>query len=177
MTISSEGEARQHVLSILPDKDVRKKCLTVFAEAVAEADARGKDRWTITYRTGRVPKVRLIVGHIIVCTLGDGRIWMALDRESLATSDSRSLLEASGDWEWGASRYAEYRQIPSKNGYYLPSEKHAEIWPVIRELHFASIGRTADQTTMDPRTPKKHSPEILQYLRDEIGRNLPDPLY
>jgi putative restriction endonuclease len=177
MTISSESEARQHVLSILPERDVRQKCLEVFAEAVTEADACGRDRWAVTYRTGRDMKVRLIAGHIIVCTLGNGRIWMALDREILATSNARSLLEASGDWEWGTGRFAEYRQIPSKNGYYLPSEKHLEIWPVIRQLHFESIRRAADQTTMDPRTPGRHSPEILQYLRDETGRDLPDPLY
>ena len=95
---------------------------------------------------------------------------MALDKDALATSGSRSLLEASDDWNWGTGRYAEYRQIPSRNGYYLPSDEHHVIWPAIRGFHFESIRKAADQSTMDPRTSKRYTPAILQYLRNELGR-------
>lgn len=177
MSVSSEGEARQLVLSILPQESARRKCLTAFADAISEASARGNDKWAVTHRTNGNPKIRLVVGHIIVCTLGSGRIWMALDKDALATSGSRSPLEASDDWNWGTGRYAEYRQIPSRNGHYLPSDEHNMLWPEIRGLHFEAIRRAADQTTMDRRTPKKHTPAILQYLRNELGRDIPDPRY
>jgi len=177
MTISSVSEARQHIHRILPDAGIRYNCLTMFADAIDAANAHGRDIWAVTYRTGEVHKVRLIVGHIIICTLGNGRIWMALDKEMLNTSTDKLVLQQSDDWEWGSGRYAEYRQIPSRNGYYLPSEKDTEIWSVIQRLHFESIGKAANQTTMDPRTPKRHSPEILRYLREELGRQVPEPLY
>lgn len=43
MKVSSEGGASQLIRSILPEPDTRQKCLTVFAEALEEADRRGRD--------------------------------------------------------------------------------------------------------------------------------------
>lgn len=178
MALSNEGEAKQLVLSILRESGIRQKCLTMFADTIAEANIYGRDKWAVTYTIG---KVRLIVGHLIVCTLEDrpehGPIWMALDKELLRNSNNQSLLGQSDDWSWDDEEYPEYATIQSTNGYYLPSDKHAEIWPVIRRLHFESIYKAANQTTMDPRTPKGHSCEILKYLRNQIGRHVPDPLY
>ncbi len=178
MTISSEGEARQLMLSILPETGNREKCLMACADAITEANAQGRDKWAVTHTSG---KVRLVVGHLIVCTLRNrpehGPMWMALDKELMRTSNYRSLLEQSDDWEWDTEKYPEYPTIQSRNGYYRPSERHAETWPVIERLHFESICKAANQTTMDRRTPKGHSPEILEYLRNELGRPVPDPLY
>lgn len=174
MKVGSDGEAERLVLSILPEVDVRQKCLEIFADAIAEANIYGRDKWAVVH-TSR--KVRLIVGHIIVCTIVDGHVWMALDKGLLGSSNDRSLLEQSGDWEWDTDGYPEYPSISSRNGHYRPSEKHAEIWPAVRRLHFESIYRAANQTTMDPRTPQGHSPEILRHLRNELGRHVPDPLH
>ena len=149
----------------------------MFADAIDEANTHGHSRWAITHRTSGVRKVRLVVGHIIVCTLGDGRIWMALDEGMLEAPNNKQILEQSADWEWGSGRFAEYRQIPSRNGHYRPSGKDGEVWAAIQRMHFESIRKAANQTTMDPRTPNKHSPEILRYLREELGRRVPDPLY
>jgi hypothetical protein len=77
-------------------------------------------------------KVRFIAGHIIVCTLVDGHVWMALDKGLLGSTNDRFVLEQSGDWEWDTGGYPEYPSISSRNGHYRPSEKHAEIWPVVR---------------------------------------------
>lgn len=174
MALSSEGEAEQLILSVLPEEDIRQKCLTVFAEAIAEANIYGRDRWAVRYTSS---KVRLYVGHPIICTLENGRIWMAIDKGLLETTRRQSLLERSGDWEWDVDVYPEYTSISSRNGFYLPSEKHVEVWPVIRRLHFESIYKAANESTMDPRTPKGHSSEILKYLRNELGQHVPDPLY
>ncbi len=178
MKSSSEDEAERFVVSVLPEAGIRQECLTMFADAVEEAHRCGRDRWAVT-RTAE--KVRLIVGHVIVCTFRDrpehGPVWMALDEELLGTSNHRSLLERSGDWEWDVDQYPRYATIRSRNGYYSPSEKHAELWPMIRRLHFEAIRKAADHRAMDPRTSKGHSPEILRYIEKELGRQLPDPLY
>ena len=172
--VSNEGEAKQLVLSILPEDEVRKVCLTIFADAIAEADVHGRDRWIVNYATD---KVRLHVGHLIICTLENGRIWMALDKGLLETSNRQPSLVQSHDWKWDTDVYPEYSTISSRNGYYLPSEKHAEIWPGIRRLHFESIYRAANGRAMDPRTRKSHSSEILKYLRNDLGHPVPDPFY
>lgn len=176
MNLSSEGEAKQLILNIFRERKigVRQKCLMMFADAIAEANIYGRDKWAVTYTAS---KVRLIVGHIIVCTLENGRIWVALDKGLLETPRHQSLLEQLDDWTWDDNQYPEYQQIPSRNGYYLPSEDHAKIWPGVRRLHFEAIYRAANETTMDQRTPEGHSAEILKYLRNELGRHVPDPLY
>jgi hypothetical protein len=49
--------------------------------------------------------------------------------------------------------------------------------PAIEPLFFESIFRAATLTTKDPATPKGHTPEILGYLRGDLRRPIPDPLY
>ncbi len=178
MKLSSGDEAKRFVDSILPEPRTRQKVLTAFADAIEEANRSGRDRWAVRRMS---EKLRLIVGHHIVCTLKDrpehGPMWMALDQRLLGTSNHRSFLEQSGDWEWDVEQYPEYSAIASRNGYYSPSGQHAELWPAIRLLHSASIGRAADHRALDPRSAKGHSPEILVHLREELGRQLPDPLH
>jgi hypothetical protein len=115
--VSSEGEAKRLILLILPDASIRQIGLTIFADAIAEANIYGRDKWAVVH-TSR--KVRLIVGHIIVCTLVDNHVWMALDKGLLGTSNDRSRLEQSGDWEWDTDGYPEYPSISSRNGH-LPA--------------------------------------------------------
>lgn len=126
-SIGGLGEAERHVRLILPDAGIRQRCLEMFADAIDEAHIHGRDKWAITHRTSGVRKVSLVVGHVIVCTLGDGRIWMALDKGMLDAQNNKQILEQSADWEWGGGRFAEYRQIPSRNGHYRPSESNGEV--------------------------------------------------
>lgn len=172
MKVNNETEARDHIFSILPEAQVRQECLTMFADAIVEANVYGRDKWTVVYNTD---KVRLLVGHLYICTLVDGCIWLALDKGLLETSDYQLILEQSDDWQWGGGE--EYRQIPSRNGYYSPSENHAEVWPVIRRLHFESIYRAANESTLERRSLQGHSSEILKYLRNNLKRHVPDPLH
>lgn len=175
MKLSSEAEAEQLILSILPQTEIRQKCLMMLADSIAEANIYGRDKWAVTYELNGGKRVRLIVGHIIVCTLEKGRIWLALD-EGLLESGYQSFLEKSGDWEWYKGKYAKYRAISSKNGYYLPSEKHVVIWPGMRRLHFESIYKAANGRILAPESREGHSSEILKYLRNELGQHVPDPL-
>ncbi len=179
MAIRSEDDARRHMHSILPEPEEREKCLNVFADAIDRANGHSRGNWAVTRAKG---KVRLIVGHVIVCTLKNrpehGPLWIALDKKLLGTSSDRSILELSDDWEWDTvSKNREYPAIGSRNGFYRPSGDHAELWQATEPLFFESIFTAATQTTIDPRTPKGHTPEILEYLRGELGRPVPDPLY
>ena len=78
MAIRSEDDARRHMHSILPEPEEREKCLNVFADAIDRANGHSRDNWAVTQAKG---KVRLIVGHVIVCTLKN--------RRSTAPSGSR----------------------------------------------------------------------------------------
>jgi hypothetical protein len=174
LELRSESDAEQLILSILPEPVVRRKCLAVFADAITEANIYGRGKWAVRYASDRV---RLHIDHVFICTLEKGCVWMALDKGFLEASDRQSHLEQSGDWRWDTDEYPEYPLIESRNGYYLPSEKHADLWPVIRPLHFESINRAANGRVLDAGARENHSPEILKYLRNELGQHVPDPRY
>ena len=179
MRIDSEGEAERLICSIVRDVKTRQRCLEAFAEAVREAHRHSEGIWAVTCSD---EKVRLQVGPVIICNIGDKsagteRLWLALDRDSLARGGKAALLEGSVDWEWGVGKYATYRVIPTRNGCYFPSERYEDIWPEVRELHFESIRRAAQRGGLRPKTKEGHSPGVLEYLRSTLGRSMPDPVY
>ena len=51
MKVSNEGEAKQLVDWIFPENkvrhEVRQACLRIFADAVAEANIYGRDKWVV----------------------------------------------------------------------------------------------------------------------------------
>jgi hypothetical protein len=152
---------------------MRRRCLEAFADAVVEADHHSEGLWAITCTE---EKIRLQVGRVIICNIAVERMWMALDRDSLARGGKEALLERSKSWQW-SSKDSRYREIPTRNGYYLPSEDHEDIWPEIRELHFNAIRRAAERGGLRSRTKENHSPGVLEYLKNTLGRSLPDPAF
>ena len=158
--------------TLLPDSTKREAYLTIFADAIVEANIHGGDKWAVHLLDDRV---RLIVGHNIICTIIDGRIWLALDQSLFPTA--KIDLNQTKEWEWDQREYPEYSSIGSTNGYYTSSSQHTNIWVEIRRLLNEAIYQAAHRRKMDPRTPDKHNPEVLQYLRDELGKTIPDPAY
>jgi hypothetical protein len=72
MELRSERDAERLVLSILPEKEIRQKCLRVFADAITEANVYGRDKWAVRYASDRV---RLHLDHVYICTLENGSVW------------------------------------------------------------------------------------------------------
>jgi 5-methylcytosine-specific restriction protein A len=124
-------------------------------------------------------KVRLLVGNLIVFTIERGCVWLALDKQFLEASEKdKQFLEELNGWRWDEDDYPIYSQVPSRNGYYIPSENHLEIWSVIRPLHFEFIRKVAAKYRRLKKTSQaKHSSVLLSYLRNELGQFVPDPIY
>jgi hypothetical protein len=132
-------DVRKVIHSLLPDAETRRFCLEAFDETVRYADSFGSEKWGAYYERVRV---RILVGSLIVFTLESGCIWLALDQELLETSQELSnFLESSEDWQWDNDDYPRYTKIPSRNGFYVPSEKHRDVWSLIKKLHFEFISR------------------------------------
>lgn len=161
----------QIVTSLLPDTRVRKRCLEVFVEAVIEANKYGANKWGVHVLSDRV---RLLVGNLIVLTIHNQAVWMALDQLSLEESpDGRNEIEHPLDWKWGGA----YTAVLSKNGYYTPSND-LQLWPRLRELHFAFIGRVAEKyRQLRSSSQARCEPDLLTYLSYELKRYVPKPIY
>jgi len=169
------NKAESVVTSLIPDAEVRERCLLVFLESMIEANKHGANKWGAYYANDRV---RLLVGSLIVLTIHKPGIWVTLDQQRLEESqEQRRLLERSPDWHWDTGEHSEYRAVPSKNGYYIPS-KDRRLWPVLRELHFAFIGKVAKKyEQLKVSSQLKHMPDLLAYLRYELKQYVPAPVY
>ena len=176
MTNSETNKIEKAMSSLLPDEEYRKTCLSLFVESLLEASSYGRNKWGVyCYSEG----VRLLVGSLIVFTVHKNGLWLSLDKQLLnEMKDKQSILEGSKAWHWDNGDWAEYKAVSSKNGYYIPSSKNLEIWPILRDFHFEYIKKAANrygQLRID--SQGKHSPELLVYLSNELGQSLPCPDY
>ena len=112
MKVNSESEAERLICSLVSEQ-MRRRCLEAFADAVVEANHHTEGLWAITCTE---EKVRLQVRRVIICNIAAERMWMALDRDSLASGGKESLLENSKSWQW-SKKDSRYNYIPTRNGY------------------------------------------------------------
>lgn len=159
-------DVRKVIHSLLPNAKTRRLCLEAFGETVSYANSFGSKKWGAYYERG---KVRLLVGSLIVFTLGPGCVWLALDQELLETSQELSnFLENAEDWQWDNHDYPRYTKVPSRNGFYIPSDKHEDVWSVIKKLHFEFISKTSAKYEK-LREGTQNSESLIEYIRSEIG--------
>lgn len=180
MVPSDMDKLERDMALLIPDVEVRKLHLSVFLESLIEANTYGANKWGVYYISD-ADRLRLLVGSIIVMTLQKYGIWMALDQELLQSSKAeQGFLNLSEDWHWDTNDYPEYTRIPSKNGYYTPSpsQDSLQIWSEIRQFHFAYIGKVATKfSQLREDSQRKHMPQVLAYLRQELGQYVPEPIY
>lgn len=182
--VVSKAEAKWRIeQKILLDTATRANCLNVFADAIEAAARFSRGRWAVTVEDDE-NRIRLHAGHIIVCTLCHfrphfmkGCVWMALDQVLLQNSpETLAWLNKSEDWKWSPERekYHVYKDIESRNGYYLPVGEYSDDWKKIQPLHCEAIRLAGTGRKMDPKTPGRHQSRVLEYLREALGRSFPD---
>lgn len=159
---------------ILPEKNLRENCLNVFSECIICADESGSNKWGLHLQKN---KIRLLVGSMIVCTIQDAEIWMAIDRAYLESENElEDVFNDSPFWRWDSEDYSEYTRVPSLNGYYSLNDKSLELWNTIREAHFEFIRNVATKfENLQTRSQDKHEPELLNTIQEILGRSLPAP--
>jgi 5-methylcytosine-specific restriction protein A len=112
---------------------------------------------------------------LIVFTISNRGIWIALDKERLK-KDQVSLTDLK-QWRWDMDDYPEYSVITSKNGFYSPTD-YLRVWSILKKYHFDYIKKAAQKYEwLNIRSQKKHSSEFLNYLRDFLNCDVPEPNY
>lgn len=162
------------VKSLIPDENIREKCLKIFSECLIKADESGSTKWGVHVKKDRI---RLLVGSLIVCTVIKDKIWMALDREMLESTGSvRDIIESSGYWTWDTEDYPEYSQVPTLNGYYEVIDESFYLWAELKKLHFELIRKTGEKyKNLQVKSQKHHEPALIAYIQDTYDLSLPLP--
>ena len=170
---ATPGQVQEHLERILPDEATRTACLSIFAELMERLHAQDPAHWG-AYCEG--DHLRLRGGGLIVLTIRNGRIWLALDQEAIdASKSAASDIHASGV-EPDPRKWAHYQRPRTTNVFYAPSAESAPTWPLIKGLHFALLDRVA-RHALRPDSQEKHQPAISICLGALLRRSLPEPAY
>jgi 5-methylcytosine-specific restriction enzyme B len=163
----SADAAGELVQRLLPDPAVRRACLDWLASAIERAHAFGAARWGVTLRMPR--KIHFNVGRIVAAGLYPGRVLVALDLDALAAED-RELLRAS------AEEKCSFISAPGVLGYMIKADRFAEIHARIDDAFVAALERGAATAKQTPFF-YAHYQGVMDHLRRELERTLPDPAY
>lgn len=174
--MNSISKVEKVINSILPNEEIKEKCLSLFLKSIKKTSSYGNGKWGVYYLDDCI---RLLIGNLIVFTIHKGRIWLALDKELLNDlNEERTKLENSRNWHWDNEDYPEYSKIPSKNGYYVPSEEYSKISSIISEFHFEFIEKVSKKyEKLNKRSQLKYTPELLYYLEAVFEEDVPKPSY
>lgn len=167
-------ESLQHVhdffAAVFPEPDYRRRCLSIFADAIEEAHEIGESAWVIT-KPGNGVGFNFNVGKHQTLSFGTEGIGIRVDLDE-ATEDIRAQL---GDRvkRWGPGGN---KAIPSSGWAEVAPEHFAEVWSGVHPAYLAHLKRAISLT---PSTLYKRSyrPEFVQYLRQALGQPVPHPAH
>jgi 5-methylcytosine-specific restriction protein A len=177
MAFTEVEQVSQFVNEIIPDDGLRHKCLCLFADSIAKLNALKPALWGVHCEVNKKdPMVRLYAGNLIVLTLEKRCAWLPLDQISLEESpEVGKNIEALKAWEWDKDdpNY-KVKPVPSKNGFYTPSESHEDDWPPLKDLHFKFLDRVANTySKLNIASRKLDEPAVILYLKSVLDRNIP----
>lgn len=142
------------------DREIQKRYLEILAHLIRYADHSGAwgDKWGVTlYRYE--PAVRLLVGHLIACTIHYGRIWLP---------GNQKVTDKLPGWEWYEGTY-----------YYQPTPDNRSTWDTLRPDSEKYIDWLSDKykSGLHGQSKGTHSPCVLAYMEKLLDTKLPRPTH
>jgi hypothetical protein len=177
---AEKQDAQRALESIIPDTQLRKKCLSVLADSIVKANGERPSSWVLTLRKDR--------RHVTFSVSNRYTLWLQHDRRekngvALLNLD-REVLEEKKFPSDVCKRFRKYRcpfhpKWPGGECRVIPAEEFADIAMQVqaRRAHYSKIEKNA---TRQKRTSSwnKHSPGAIAYLREFLGRrDIPNPRY
>ena len=154
-----------------PDPAVRETCLSTLADSIELAHAASPASWSLNPREGQ-DNLRLNVGRTQACVLSANTVYLVLDRDQLSPElHARVDAEMTGRYRAGAA----YPSTPYAYGAQLSADRLNELLPLVLEAHGSYVERAARSVRRT--TFQNHRPYAVEYLRQELERDLPDPDY
>lgn len=155
--------------TVFPDPDYRLRCLNILADAIEEAHGVGESTWVIT-TPKNYDRIHLNVGVYQQLSFRKGRIGVRQDL-GMVTEEMRSALKGRVTWGPGGNK-----AIASSGWATIVPEHFAEVWPQLYTPYMEHL-RKAYQLAPTSPFRQHHSPEVVEYLRNTLGRSLLDPAY
>ena len=166
-----EEAASEVAISILPSF-VRKSCLELLADSIDKAHIASPKSWGVTLFPNLI---RLNVGMVEACFLSNEQMYLTLLRDNLTEQAFQNKLLAFNMYD-SETKEGVYKSVPGSLGCSFNVKYLNEVIELLLPAHNTLIQR-ASRTRRHSETKNAHSPGVLKYLRTELNRVLPDPLY
>lgn len=161
------AEARAAFERLAPERDARRQLLAHFASAIELAHSVSPSGWEVTLKTGS-GSVRLNVGILYVLKAGEGGIRISIDDQALEASERDDILRQAEDL--GPFKVVRGRLLKCS------LDTALRLWPRIEGAHRQLVRAAAGAQKWTP-FQFAHSPGVVDYLSEELGRPLPRPAY
>ena len=155
--------AKEVIERLLPEGESRHACLEYLARSIERAHSLGGASWDTTLFPDHV---RLNVGRNQAFILKPNRIHVVVDQELLEDPEEIDGIDVIGT--------DQYKILPMAIDLEIAASRVAEVFPQVEPACLALIDASVAKTK---RTPwlKSHSPEVVAYLSEALGRELPTP--
>ncbi|MBN1921825.1 MAG: hypothetical protein JW892_11305 [Anaerolineae bacterium] len=159
--------ARSVLERLIPDVEMRRRCLNLMVDYVLAAHELSPATWEITLFRDRV---RLNIGTIQTFVISSAGIYTVLDADSLSAEEKQALVGQ------GNSPQQLYASVPATYDIQFPAAALGNIEALLRKAYKPLVARAFEgaKRTM---YYKSHSPSVVAYLREFLGREIPDPDY
>lgn len=165
----ASGDAARIVIErLLPQEDLRRQVLPVFADAIDIGREQGAGNWGVTLYPY---DVALNIGGFYACWIKKDEFFVSVMEDAIAEKDRGTL---SGLTHEGGS----FKRLAGSQFVYIPHARIPEILPLVRPGLDEFIKVTAARySRMGAKVEGAHSPGVLAYLRSYLKRAISDPVY
>lgn len=159
-------QARADWQSIFPDQEERRLAATIMAETVVRAHAIHPEGWMVSYKPHK-PYLNINIGPIFAFSVSPGRVALLLDAGKLAPD--------SLPGHWGGAKYGtRWKVLPETTWTEGPAAEVLARWDQLKGSYFSAVDMAARKRATPPWW-RHHDANALLLLREETGRELPDP--
>lgn len=160
------------VITTLFSPSLRRLCLELLANSIDKAHSANPKSWGVTLFPDLV---RLNIGMVEGCVLSHNKVYLTLLRPYLTEHTLQNELLNFNMYN-SEIQTGVYKSVPESMGCSFDSRHVSEVLDLLLPAHNGLIQQAA-HTRRHSKTRGAHSPGILKYLRSELKRVIPEPVY
>jgi len=166
MQPTSLESARRHWQALFPDPVHRRQVAAIMADTVERANASHANCWMVSYKPHK-PYFNINLGPIFAISASPGGLSLLLD--------ARMLVPDLLPEHWSGGKYkSRWKALPDTTWTHGPTAEVLALWSRLEPAYLSAV----DLAIAKGATPvwwKHHDPNAMQVLREESGRDLPEP--
>lgn len=155
----------------IPNDLAHKQCFNFLADSILKVNDKGPNKWGTTLSRGAY-FIRLNVGRIEAIVMFYQGLYVLLDSDVLSNAERDEI----GKYAVFSSGLG-YMTVKSAIGCTFAPGSFEKLAPLIMSAHDSFLQLASQTVKENTNFAKFHSSGVTQYMREFLGRKIPDPGY